>query len=232
VRAEVVRYWDALGKRKNRIVRPRPLALYRTRPLSSIWGADRGTPIDRYYIERFLDEHRQVIRGSVLEIKHSMYTDRFGVGVRERAVLDIDASNARATIVADLAAADAAPTAAFDCFILTQTLQYVYDVQAALRHSHRMLRPGGVLLCTVPSVSGIDPGSLENEYWRFTRASCSRLFEDAFPGCDVVVRSHGNVLAATSFLAGIAAEELPRRQLDRDDDSFPLILTVRAEKPR
>ena len=173
---------DALGKRKNRLVRPRWLALRRTKPLSDIWGADRGTPIDRYYIERFLHQNRQTIRGDVLEIKHPMYTDRFGVGVASTDVLDIDPANERANIVADLAQADSVPDRSFDCFILTQTLQYVYDVRAAVSHCHRILRPGGVLLCTVPSVSGIDPGSLENEYWRFTAASCSRLFGDAFDG--------------------------------------------------
>ncbi len=220
---------DALGKRKNRLVRPRWLALRRTKPLSDIWGADRGTPIDRYYIERFLHQNRQTIRGDVLEVKHPMYTDRFGVGVRTRSVLDIDPANERANFVADLAQADSVPDRSFDCFILTQTLQYVYDVRAAVSHCNRILRPGGVLLCTVPSVSGIDPGSLENEYWRFTAASCSRLFGDAFDGA-VAVKSHGNVLTCASFLAGIAAEELRERRLNRDDDYFPLLLTVRAER--
>ena len=32
-------------------------------------GRDRGTPIDRHYIERFLDEHRADIRGRVLEVR-------------------------------------------------------------------------------------------------------------------------------------------------------------------
>jgi SAM-dependent methyltransferase len=221
---------DALGKRKNRLVRPRMLALVRTEPLSHIWGADRGTPIDRWYIERFLERNRRSIRGEVLEVKHPMYTDRFGVGVRERHVLDIDPDNERATIVADLAAADAVPAGSFDCFVLTQTLQFVYDVRAAARHCSRILRPGGVLLCTVPSVSRIDPGSLENEYWRFTAASCRRLFGDAFGDGEVEVESHGNVLACVSFLAGVAAEELGERRLLPVDDHFPLLLSVRATR--
>jgi SAM-dependent methyltransferase len=229
--ARIHAWADALGKRKNRLVRPRTLALVRTRPLSDIWGADRGTPVDRFYIERFLAENRQAIRGDVLEIKHPMYTDRFGVGVRERHVLDVDPGNERATFVADLAEADSVPDGSFDCFVLTQTLQFVYDVRAAAHHCHRVLRPGGVLLCTVPSVSRIDPGSLENEYWRFTAASCRRLFGDAFAGGRVAVESHGNVLACVSFVAGIAAEELGERRLLRRDDHFPLVLAVRAEKP-
>jgi len=222
--------WDALGKRKNRIIHPRWLALRRTRPLSDIWGADRGTPVDRYFIEHFLRQNREVIRGSVLEIKHSMYTDRFGVDVRERHVLDIDPRNPRADIVADLARADSVDDDSFDCFILTQTLQLVFDVRAAAFHCHRILRPGGVLLCTVPCLSRIDPGSLDSEHWRFTLASCQRLFEEEFDGGEVVVTTRGNVLTSIAFLAGIAAEELRKGQLDHDDEYFPLLVTVRAEK--
>ena len=37
----------------------------------------------------------------------------------------------------------------FDCFILTQTLQHVGDVHAAVGHARRLLRPGGSLLVTL-----------------------------------------------------------------------------------
>ena len=37
----------------------------RTTPLSDHWGRERGTPVDRYYIERFLAAERDVIRGRV-----------------------------------------------------------------------------------------------------------------------------------------------------------------------
>ena len=104
-------------------------ALRRMTPLSDEFGYDRGTPIDRYYIERFLAENRQHIQGRVLEVKDSGYSERFGEGVTRTDVLDIDTGNALATFVADLAAADTIPDATFDCFILTQTLQYVYDVR-------------------------------------------------------------------------------------------------------
>jgi SAM-dependent methyltransferase len=219
-----------LRQRWNRIVRPRWLALRRTRPLCDRWGADRGKPVDRYYIDRFLGENRHCIRGRVLEIQQPLYTDRFGVAVRERHALDIDPTNERATIVADLARADAVPDDSFDCFIVPQTLHYIYDLRAAISHCHRILRPGGVLLCTVPCVSRIEPGSLEREHWRFTAASCRRLFEEAFGAGNVAVRAHGNVLTSIAILAGIATAELRTRQLDHHDPYFPLLVTVRADK--
>jgi SAM-dependent methyltransferase len=204
--------------------------LGRTTPLSKTWGRDRGTPVDRYYIERFLAEERHAIKGRVLEVMNAEYTQRFGSGVDRSDVLDIEPSNPKATEIADLAAADTVETGIFDCFILTQTLQYVYDVEGALRHSHRILRPGGTLLCTVPVVSRLGRRQIDSEYWRFTPASCSRLFRDAFPGGDIELRGRGNVLSCVAFLIGMACEELSRRDLEKDDPFFPLVVTVRATK--
>jgi SAM-dependent methyltransferase len=204
--------------------------LRRTTPLSDHWGRDRGTPVDRYYIEPFLAAERTAIRGRVLEVLNADYAKRFGLGVERIDVLDIDASNAAATIVADLAAADDIPSDLFDCFILTQTLQYVYDLKAAVAHAHRVLRPGGTLLCTVPTVSRIGRRELTSEYWRLTAAACARLFDEAFVGGAVDVRARGNVLSAVAFLMGMATEELSSRDLDLDDPFFPVIVTVRATK--
>jgi SAM-dependent methyltransferase len=217
-----------------RLRRPRPTwlrLLRRTTPLSTYWGFDRGTPVDRYYIEQFVHAQRQDIRGRVLEIKDSGYTDRYGSGVRQRDVLDVDAANPSATLVADLAAADAIPADQFDCFILTQTLQLIYDTRAAIQHAHRILAPGGVLLVTVPCVSRIVPtGGLEGDYWRFTPASCARLFGDVFGAGQVTVRPYGNVLTAMAFLNGMAYQELARRELETHDPYFPVVIAVRAVK--
>lgn len=212
-----------------RVRRPAWLGtLRRTTPLSDAWGFDRGTPVDRYYIERFLEECRPDIHGHVLEVKDSGYTDRYGVGVTQRDVLDVDASNRRATLVADLTAADAIRSDQFDCFILTQTLQFIYDTRAALGHAHRVLRPGGALLVTVPAVSRLDRRLAD--YWRFTVASCRELFGDVFGREQVEVRSYGNVLTAMAFLTGLAREELDRSELDARDERFPVLVAVRAVK--
>lgn len=225
-------WWDRLQKSLRRLAHPAWLGtIRRTTPLSDAWGFDRGTPVDRYYIEQFLQEYQPDIRGRVLEVKDSGYTDRYGAKVQSREVLDIDSTNPRATIIADLAAAGAIPPNQFDCFILTQTLQYIYDTRAALAHAHRLLGPGGVLLVTVPSLSRMsgrfDP---EVDYWRFTVHSCSFLFGEVFGAEQVTVRAYGNVLSAIAFLTGMAYQELSRRELETHDDCFPVIIAVRAVK--
>jgi SAM-dependent methyltransferase len=206
-------------------------ALGSVRPVSEWWGFDRGTPVDRYYIAQFVHEHAADIAGRVLEVRNSEYTRRFGRDVVRADVLDIDATNPDATVVADLSAAGDVAAEQFDCFILTQTLQFIYDVRSAVAHAQRFLRPGGVLLATVPAVSRIAPrDGIDTDQWRFTPASCTRMFGDAFGADRVEVRSYGNVFAASAFLRGLAVQELPRRKLDVHDPYFPLIVAVRAVK--
>lgn len=222
-----------LQRLRHRLLRPAWLGTIhnRTTPLSSEWGSERGTLIDRYYIEQFLAQYRQAIHGHVVEIKDSTYTDRFGVDVRRKDVLDINPANPCATIVADLSAADGVAADQFDCFILTQTLHMIYDVQAAVDHLHRMLRPGGVLLATLPVISRIVPRyGLKTDYWRFTPASCARLFGDRFGAEQVTVQSYGNVSTAIAFLAGMAREELSDKVLSAHDDYFPMLVSVHAVK--
>jgi SAM-dependent methyltransferase len=222
----------AQRQRLRRLAQPAWLGtMRRVTPLSTEWGYERGTPVDRYYIEHFLTEHRQAIHGRVLEIKDSSYTQKYGMNVQQSDVLDIDPTNPQATLVADLAAADAIPADSFDCFILTQTLQLIYNMQAAITHAHRILRPGGVLLVTVPVISRIIPRyGLEHDYWRFTNASCQRLFGDLFGAEQVMVQPYGNVLAAIAFLSGIAQEELSQKELETHDPYFPILMGVRATK--
>ncbi len=56
-------------------------------PISRDWGFDRGAVIDRYYMERFLTEHQDAVRGRVLEIEHDCYTQKFGSAVTHSDVL-------------------------------------------------------------------------------------------------------------------------------------------------
>ena len=214
-----------------RLRRPFRLGLSSVRPLSTEWGFDRGTPVDRYYIEQFLAQHAGDIRGRTLEVKSAGYTRQFDRGVTRHDVLDIDAGNADATIVSDLAVGEGIPEGQFDCFVLTQTLQFIYEVRSAIAQSHRLLAPGGVLLATLPVVSRIAPRyGLETECWRFTAHGCTRMFGEVFGAEQVTVHSYGNVLAGVAFLRGAALEELPREKLDVNDPYFPIVVCVRAVK--
>ncbi|HEY0972511.1 MAG TPA: methyltransferase domain-containing protein [Gemmatimonadales bacterium] len=206
--------------------------LRRLDPVSRRFGYDRGQPVDRHYIEGFLARHAADVRGRVVEVGDDAYTRRFGGERVERAdILHVSPANPRATIVADLASADHVPSDTFDCVIVTQTLHLIYDVAAAVRTIHRVLRPGGVCLATVPGISQVDEGEWQDSwYWSMTPVAVRRLFGEAFPGGDVAVEGHGNVLASCAFLQGLGSSELSRRELEHHDPSFPLVVAARAVK--
>jgi hypothetical protein len=206
--------------------------LQRVKPISQCFGFDRGLPVDRYYIERFLARHASEIRGRVLEIGDDTYTIRFGgARVSRSDVLHVHEGNPRATLVGDLTEADVLPENAFDCIILTQTLQLIYDVPLAIARIHRALAPGGAVLVTAPGISQIDRGEWgKTWFWSFTPAALQRLFGDVFGSADVIVEQYGNVFAATAFLQGLAVAELKTRDLDPIDQAYPVIVALRARK--
>jgi SAM-dependent methyltransferase len=215
--------------------RRRPIdlgALRRTTPIDPNWGFERGTPIDRVYVERFIGSHAAEIRGRVLEIAAPDYTARYGHGVERVDILMAKEGNPEATIVGDLANAPQIPSDSFDCAIITQTLQFVYDVRAAFATLHRVLAPGGVLLVTVPGITKISPPEDEEygEWWHYTGRSLRRLAEEAFVGGDVEVETYGNVLTAAGFLYGLAAGDLKQEELDAADRLYEVIVALRAVK--
>ena len=205
----------------------------RAQPFSPRWGLDRGQPIDRHYIERFLDTHRVDIRGRVLEIRDARYTRQFGgSAVTASDVLDIDPTNENATITADLRTADVIAAGTYDCVILTQVLQFIDDIPAALNECFRILRAGGVLLVTAPNISRVDDeAGPDADFWRFTEAVARKHFANVFPIDAFEVSTFGNVGTCAAFLHGISTEEMTAADLDPVDPTFPVLVAVRAVKP-
>jgi SAM-dependent methyltransferase len=201
-------------------------------PIDPNWGFERGTPIDRVYVAEFVGSHADDIRGRVLEIAAPDYTRRFGRGVEQVDILMATEGNPQATIVGDLTDAPQIPSDSFDCAIVTQTLQFVYDVRAALATLHRILAPGGVLLATVPGITRLSPPEDEQfgEWWHYTARSAKRLAEEAFGPGNVEVRSYGNVLSAAGFLYGLAASDLKPDELEAHDRLYEVLVGVRASK--
>lgn len=220
----------SLWRRDRRSERER-LGLTRLEPVSRQFGFERGRPIDRFYIERFLEAHAADVHGRVLEVYEDTYTTRYG-GDRVTAndILHNGDDNPAATIVGDLVTGAGLEGREYDCFIMTQTLSLIWDVPAAIRTARSLLVRGGVLLGSVPGISQTSPEDRElyGDWWRFTHGSTQRLFAEAFGAENVEVASHGNVLAAAAFLYGFAVEELDVAELEHRDDHFDFLMTVRA----
>lgn len=98
-----------------------------TKPISQSFG-ESGLPIDRYYMANFLESNMDKISGHVLEIGDNLYTKEYGKGkVTKSDILHVTNDNPKATIIADLTHAPQIRSNQFDCIILTQTLQFIYD---------------------------------------------------------------------------------------------------------
>jgi SAM-dependent methyltransferase len=202
-------------------------------PVSRRFGLDRGQPIDRRYIESFLAEHADKVRGHVLEIGDDAYSRKFGSDrIVHQDILHVVQGYPGATIVADLAHAPHIPSESFDCIILTQTLHYIFDIHAAVATLERILKPGGALLLTVPGISQTcrDQADPESDCWRFTASSVRKVLAGHFHCAGLFVCTYGNVLAAASFLYGKSARELAKHELDHHDPDYPVTIAAVAVK--
>ena len=208
--------------------------LRRLTPISQVFGFDRGTPLRRFFIEQFLKEHAADIQGCVLEVGDDTYTSQYGGNrVLKSEVLHVTQGNPKATIVADLTCADFIPSDSFDCIILIQTLQCIWDIRAAVRTVYRILKPGGVILLSLPGITQASRYDMDRwgDYWRFTTQSAQRLFEEIFLPEHLQIAAYGNVLVASASLYGLAVEDLRPEELAYSDPDYQVLITVRAYKP-
>lgn len=199
-------------------------------PFSTHWGFHRGTPIDRVFIERWIEKHRALVRGAVLEVKDSDLVDRFGSQLTRVDVLDIDPENEKATIVADLAHPGSLPRGRYDCAVVTQTLQYVTSPPDAVRNLLGSLARGGSLLLTVPGIQPCEHGSLRSDRWRFLSAGVEQLLVSATTGDDyeIEVVSLGNAPTVLGVAAGTVLEEGFEKHLYPADPHYPLTICARV----
>ncbi len=212
--------------------RPRNLGdLRRLEPFST-WGSSRDGPIDRIYINQFIEKHAADVRGRALEVMDDHYIARYGTGVTQVDILDVDESNPKATFYADIVDAPNVPDDTFDCVVLTQVLPLVYDGRAALETVRRILVPGGVMLATTGGISRLAPieSPVYGHWWHYTSMSAKRLAEEVFGAGNAEVETYGNVLAATGFLYGLGLHDLSMEELSVRDPAYEVTIAIRAVK--
>ena len=211
----------------------RPIVFNRvsTKPISNDFGLSRGTPIDRYYIESFLCENALDVKGAALEIAESTYTRQFNHGITSFEILHVDRSNRKATIIGDLTQPETLPDKTVDCFICTQTLNFIFDVRKAIEGCFKLLKDGGVFLGTVSGISQISRYDMNRwgDYWRFTDLSLRKLFAEYFREENITIQMYGNVFAANAFLQGLALEDIEDKSLlNVNDPDYQVTLGIRA----
>jgi hypothetical protein len=207
--------------------------LRRTIPLNRHFGHGRGEFIDRAYIEAFLAANAHLIRGTVLEVAEDTYTRRFGAGKVERCdVLHAVEGNPGTSIVADLQSAPSIGDCQYDCIVLTQTLQMISDMSAAVATTHRILKPGGSVLATISGISQASRSDNEQwgDKWRCTSRGATALFASSFDERRIEVVGYGNVLTATAFLQGLSVSDLTAAEVAFHDPDYEVLVAVRATR--
>lgn len=211
--------------------------LSRTQPVSSLFGTERGKPVDRYYIEKFLSAHSNDIQGRILEVAEDTYSRKYAhkksKDTQVFETLHFQGTVKPSTLVGDLTRPDSLPESRYDCFICTQTYNFIYDVKQAIAGTYHLLKYGGIVLATVAGISQVSRYDMDRwgDYWRFTDKSVLKLFEDVFGEGNVEIVTYGNVLACMAFLQGLAVEDLPNQALlDEVDQDYQVIIGIKAKK--
>jgi SAM-dependent methyltransferase len=205
-------------------------------PVSDVFGLDRGTPLDRVFITRFLEAHRDLIRGDCLEVEESAYTRKFGQPGHVAHALKFSASPDGAgdrEVVADLSKSETVPQDGFDTFICTQTLNFIFDLDPVVESIHKLLKPGGHALITVAGISQISRFDYDRwgDYWRFTDLTLRKLLTRRFAEADCRLATFGNVATSCLFLQGVSLEDIPDRKiLDASDPNYQMVVCAVVRK--
>ena len=200
-------------------------------PLNHDFAYSRGTPIMRYYIDHFLELNQKYICGNVMEIGDNQYTLKYGNSrVRKSLILDVHDGDGK--IQGDLQSGEGIQEEMVDCFILTQVLDFIYDMKSAAANIVRALTKKGTALITVSGISQISRYDMDRwgHYWNFTDKTIKKVFSGIVGENNVKVQVFGNVKVAMLKLYGACAEELSPEDLDYVDEDYQVMIAAVVKK--
>lgn len=197
-----------------------------TVPASKAFGTERGKPIDRYYIEKFLDDNKQSIRGETLEIAETTYSLKYGEDrIKHAYMLHVNGWGDNA-IKGNLETGEGLEECRYDTLVITQTLMFTYDLRSVAENIYKTLRHGGTAFVTVAGISQISRYDADRwgSYYSFHEDALYRLFEPLFGQENVSVKSYGNVKTAIAMLYGLCCEDLVESDYVIYDEDYPVII--------
>lgn len=209
---------------------PNPIINWPVNVVSQDMGCDRGTPIDRFYIEKFLTQSQKYIAGNIMEIGDNSYTLKYGRNIDTSYILTADKEKTDCVeskvIHGDLQTGVGCEKDFLDCFILTQTLPFIYDVESAAANIISMLKKNGVALLTVSGISMISKydDSRWGHYWGFTETSLKKLFQNLVDSSQIEIFAMGNPKTAAAFLYGLSVEDLKPEDFISHDELVPVMI--------
>lgn len=201
-------------------------------PVSRIQALERGTPIDRFYIEQFLKENEECICGICMEVADDHYTKKYGGDRVCKSIVTHVKGWGDHSIKANFETGEGIEEDMADCIICTQVMQYIFDLKAAFLNIYRSLKPNGVALITLPGIKSLSLFDNDNwgERWSFTEKSAVELCERTVTNGKFEVNSYGNVKVSIAYLYGLCVEDICIEDFSYSDPQFPFLITLKILK--
>ena len=195
------------------------------KPFCHEFGYTRGTPIDRVFLDVFIDTIRDQVYGATLEIggrKEDKSLYRFQ-NAEPFETLDVEAGSG-ADHVGDAHCITLFRPGSWDSILAFNVLEHCERPWIVVSNFLYWLRPGGMAFCVVPNAQRLHRGP--RDYWRILPDAASSLFSDFE---EVTILRYGNLLTSQAAMSGIAAEELHYAMAYSDRD-YPTVTCISARK--
>jgi SAM-dependent methyltransferase len=142
----------------------------------TIASARSGGSVMRALAAPVLASWRSDLRGTILDLASGDGTKELRRLAPNANWIGLDISR-RPDVVADVTRPLPIGSSSVDTAVLSWFLYVARDPCAVLSEARRALRPGGVLILTVPLVFPVNPEP--DDFWRFTGGAVDRLLRDA-----------------------------------------------------
>lgn len=200
--------------------------LRRTNPICQAFGFLRGEPIDRYYLNQFVEKIRPEIVGNIMEIG-AIANAKAAYQLSDNAsycVLNIEKWSEE-DIVGDAHDISIIKPETFDTILLFNVLEHCYAPWIVIENIHTWLKPGGKCFASVPSAVKIH--DTPQDYWRPLPDAFNWMFRNF---SQKEIRTYGNPLTVIATYHGIAKEELTTEELNTLHPDYPVITCIAATK--
>ena len=202
--------------------------------ISNDFGFSRGNPIDRYYIENFLKKNQNDFVGESLEFGTDFYLKKFNRGITSFNIFTSlkDKSKNKNLIKGDLSIVKNQPEEKYDLIVCTNVLNFIYDINLAIKGLHKMLKKNGVCLVTIASFSThVSRYDMDRwgDYWRLSEKSAYKAFKKNNFIIDEC-KSFGNVKLAIAQMNGLCVDDIDSDILKINDNDYQMLITLRVKK--
>jgi len=194
-------------------------------PFCPHFGHLRGTPVDRYYLDKFIETIHNDVKGVTLEIAgNKADRERYKLN-NVTSFLTMNLEGMESDIVGDAHDPKAVDEASLDSVILFNVLEHCWKPWVVVDNIYNWLRPRGQVFCMVPNAQRVHREP--QDCWRIFPDALDSLFE-RFPQRKLYV--YGNPLTTLAAYYGIAHQELTREELDYYHENYPVANCIHAQK--